>query len=345
MPLRVLQLVGSAVSDFHCRLPRLYAGGCLRVAGDPERYETHIAYVTPDRRWRFPADLTDAAIASAAPMSVAEALGHLSSLDVDVAVPQMFCIPGMTHYRALLDVLEIPYLGNTPDVMALTSHKARTRSVVAGAGVDVPWGQVVGPGMAPAIAPPTVVKPVDADNSVGVSLVREPAQYPTALRAALDHSEEALVESYVELGREVRCGILVADGDLICLPLEEYAVDDERTPIRGYDDKLRADRDGELELAAKQSTRAWILDPGDPVTERVWEVARLCHAALGCRHYSLFDFRIDPSGRPWFIEAGLYCSFSPESVISTMASAAGIATDELFAMAVDNVLEITEATR
>ena len=27
-------------------------------------------------------------------------------------VPQMFCIPGMTAYRALFDVLGIPYLGN-----------------------------------------------------------------------------------------------------------------------------------------------------------------------------------------------------------------------------------------
>jgi D-alanine-D-alanine ligase len=66
------------------------------------------------------------------------------------------------------------------------------------------------------------------------------------------------------------------------------------------------------------------------LTERVWEEARRCHRALGCRHYSLFDFRIDPDGRPWFLEAGLYNSFARRSVIPTMAAAAGTSLPELF---------------
>ena len=69
----------------------------------------------------------------------------------------------------------------------------------------------------------------------------------------------------------------------------------------------------------------------DPVTERVWDAARRCHKALGCRQYSLFDFRIDSNGQPWFLEAGLYCSFAPASVIATMARAAGTGLAQLFA--------------
>ena len=63
-------------------------------------------------------------------------------------------------------------------------------------------------------------------------------------------------------------------------------------------------------------------------------MARKCHAALGCRHYSLFDFRIDPDGKPWFLEAGLYCSFARQSVICTMAQAAGVDPPELFRRAI-----------
>ena len=33
---------------------------------------------------------------------------------MDAMIPQMFCIPGMTAYRALFDELGIPYLGNRP---------------------------------------------------------------------------------------------------------------------------------------------------------------------------------------------------------------------------------------
>ncbi|MBJ8338119.1 hypothetical protein JGU71_04405 [Antrihabitans sp. YC3-6] len=70
------------------------------------------------------------------------------------------------------------------------------------------------------------------------------------------------------------------------------------------------------------------------MTQRGWDVATLCHTALGCRHYSLFDFRIDPGGQPWFLEAGLYCSFATKSVIAMMADAAGIPLTELFGGAV-----------
>jgi D-alanine-D-alanine ligase len=119
MTLRVLHLVGSAVSEFYGDLSRLYAQDCLESTADRSRYEFHIAYVTPDLQWRFPADLSREAIESTRSMSVAEAVQALIALKIDVMVPQMFCLPGMTYYRALFDLLGIPYLGNTPDVMAI----------------------------------------------------------------------------------------------------------------------------------------------------------------------------------------------------------------------------------
>ncbi len=87
-------------------------------------------------------------------------------------------------------------------------------------------------------------------------------------------------------------------------------------------------------MVAKDSARSWIVDVEDPITAAVWESARLCHVALGCRHYSLIDFRIDPSGAVWFLEASLYCSYSPSSVVAVMAAAAGIDIEDLFAMGV-----------
>ncbi len=338
MPLRVLHLVGSALSEFYADLSRLYAQDCLESTADPSRYEFHIAFVTPDRQWRFPDSLTPDSIASAPPMSLADAILRLEALRVDVALPQMFCLPGMTTFRALLDLLEIPYVGNPPAVMALGAHKATTRVVVAAAGVNVPVGELLRPGDRPRIPPPAVVKPVDTDNSLGVSLVRRVADYDVALRAAFARADEALVEEYVELGREVRCGVVVQNGELICLPLEEYRMDSTSKPIRDHEDKLDHDTHGELYLVAKESIRSWIVDPADPITARVWEAARLSHVALGCRHYSLFDFRIDPDGEPWFLEAGLYCSFAKQSVIPTMARAAGMPLDQLLQAAIAEAL-------
>ena len=334
----MLHLVGSPVDEFHAELSRLYAGDCLAALAGDERYDAQVAYVSPDGSWRFPSSLDAAALASAVPMSLAEAVSHLTFTSVDVAVPQMFCLPGMTSYRALFDVIGIPYVGNPPEVMAIAADKARARAIVAAAGVAVPAGEVLASATGSTPELPVVVKPVDADNSAGVTLVRDATELPGAIDLARRHGRAALVESYVELGREVRCGIIVRDGELVCLPLEEYAVDAAK-PIRLGADKLDRRGDGELYLVAKESTRAWIVPTDDPITERVWEAARRCHVALGCRHYGLFDFRIDPDGTPWFLEAGPYCSFAPTSVIAVMAAAAGIDVADLFAIALDELDE------
>jgi D-alanine-D-alanine ligase len=329
VPVTVLHLIGSPVDDFHAELSRLYAYDCLTALADVG-YRMLIAYVSPDGTWRFPSDADPAAFDAARPLSLPQAVDHILGLGVDVMVPQMFCRPGMTSYRALFDVMGVPYLGNPPAVMAIAADKVAARAVVAQAGVAVPVGEVVTAGRRPSLPLPVVVKPATADNSVAVTLVEDAGQLDAAVAAAAAHADSVLVESYIPLGREVRCGVLDLDGELVCLPLEEYAVDTATNPIRTAADKLARTDGGDLYLVAKESTRAWTVPVDDPVTARVWEAARICHRALGGRHYGLFDFRIDPQGRPWFLEAGPYCSFSPSSVIATMASAAGMALPELF---------------
>jgi D-alanine-D-alanine ligase len=330
--MRVMQVVGSPVDEFHAELSTLYARGCLDALGAD--HDMSVAYVAPGGAWRFPADLRPSSIAAAPDLTLAEAVGEIGRRDPSVALPQMFCHPGMTAYRALLDVIGVRYVGNTPTVMATAADKAATRAIVSAAGVRVPAGEVVRHGQSPTLPPPVVVKPVGADNSTGVSLVRDHSEVPVALKTALAHGDSALVERYVELGREVRCGIVVRDGELVCLPVEEYAVDPATKPIRDERDKLSRTADGELYLVAKDRAHAWIVPDDDPVVARVAEAARRSHVALGCRHYSLFDFRIDPDGEPWFLEAGPYCSFSRGSVIAVMAAAAGIAVTDLFDSAV-----------
>jgi D-alanine-D-alanine ligase len=328
--LQVLHLVGSAVSDFYADLSRLYAQDCLHHTADPTRYQFHIAYVTPDRQWRFPTALDREAIAAAKPLAIADALSILITLQIDVMVPQMFCGPGMTQYRALFDLLKIPYVGNTADLMALVADKAKTKTLVAAAGVKVPAGEVLRSGDRSTLALPVVIKPMNADNSIGVTLVQAATEFPPALQAALAHAPEVLVETFIDLGREVRCGVIEQAGQLVCLPLEEYALDPATRPIRRYADKLKPNATGDLDFAAKSSAHAWIVDPQDPLTETVGAIAKICHLTLGCRHYSLFDFRIDPQGQPWFLEAGLYCSFAEASVLSAMVKATGVPLEAFF---------------
>ncbi|MFN3361175.1 MAG: D-alanine--D-alanine ligase [Pseudanabaenaceae cyanobacterium] len=323
--MKILQLVGSPSSSFYAQLSRLYAQDSIAALSD--RYEFLIAYVTKEG-WRFPASLQPEDIDRAELLSLPAALTVLANEKPTVALPQMFCLPGMTIYRSLLDVLQIPYIGNPGSLMALTADKAKTKVIVASGGVPVPRGEILHKGEEPTLTPPVVVKPVDADNSLGVSFVRQAAEYGEALALARQESDRVLVEEFIP-GREVRCGILDLGKELICLPLEEYPIN-PAYPIRTVESKIKATETGELYLTAKDPTKAWIIPPAsDPITPKVWALAKLCHRALGCRHYSLFDFRITPPGAVYFLEAGLYCSFSPKSVIVTMARSAGITLEDL----------------
>jgi len=337
--LRVLHLVGSPASITYCDLSKLYAKGCIEALFDALRYKFTIALVTPDGQWRFPPSLEHEAIQATIAIGIADALACLAAARIDIAIPHLFCPAGMTHYRAMLEILDIPYVGNRPFQMALAADKAKTRTLVEAAGVRVPSARLLGKGDNPALSLPVVVKPNNSDNSDGLMLVQNSADYPPALAKALSFSATVLVEDYVPLGREVRGGLVVSGGDFCLLPLEEYRLDPLTKPVRTGTDKLKRDDHDDLAFAAKDKTQSWIVPLDDPVTQTVWEAVQRCHIALGCEQYSLFDFRIDPQGRAWFLEAGLYCSFSPKSVLVTMMEAAGTPLNVFFDSAVHQAIE------
>lgn len=339
--LRVLHLVGSPTDAEYCDLSMLYASGCIEATFDPAQYELTIALVTPDGQWRFPPSLKREAVDATISVTMAEGFQRLAAAKIDIAIPHLFCLAGMTHYRAMLDVLNIPYVGNRPFQMALAADKAKARTLVAAAGVRVPSAQLIRKGDSPPPVPslPVVVKPNNADNSDGVTLVQTSADYLIALAKAFSFSDAALVEDYIALGREVRGGLVVNGGAFRLLPLEEYRVDPVTRPVRTRADKLKRNDHNDLALVAKDKSQAWMVPLNDPVTQTVWDAVQRCHLALGCEQYSLFDFRIDPQGRAWFLEAGLYCSFSPKSVLTTMMEAAGTPLDVFFNTAVHQAIQ------
>ena len=94
-------------------------------------------------------------------------------------------------------------------------------------------------------------------------------------------------------------------------------------------------------VAAKDSTKSWIVDISDPALLREFgPMARKCHIALGCRDYSLFDFRIDPRGTTLVLGSGAILFFCSEiSVLSAMTKASGTSLDTFFESMVQNALQ------
>ncbi|CAF1190449.1 unnamed protein product [Adineta ricciae] len=338
---RILHVTGSPSDDFYYGLSYRNAQCNLNMAPYvPLLHNFVIAVVTVDGQWRFPATLNEKDFDAAKPMSLAEAIQFITTQKIDLVMPHMYCIPGMTQYRALFDMLKIPYMGNTAEVMAIAVHKDKTKAIVAAAGVKVPFGEILRHGDVPTIPPPAIVKPTCCDNSLGMTLVKDASDYDTALKKAFEQADKVIVETFIPPGREVRCGIIVKDGQLISLPIEEYSIDPHERPVRTHVEKFpELDANGKfLGWPKDYGARYWIVDSNDLVTQKVQDVAKKCHVALGCRHYSAFDFRIDPSGEPWFIEAGLYCSFDGGGGIPYMAKTSGISLDELVATMIKETL-------
>lgn len=58
--------------------------------------------------WRFPASLAPEELEAAERHEHVEGLSHFAKLRIDVVVPHMFCLPGLTTFRALFDVRPRP---------------------------------------------------------------------------------------------------------------------------------------------------------------------------------------------------------------------------------------------
>jgi len=50
-------------------------------------------------------------------MTTDKAISYIvNNIKADVVVPHMFCYPGMTYFRSVFDLLEIPYIGSTAEM-------------------------------------------------------------------------------------------------------------------------------------------------------------------------------------------------------------------------------------
>merc|ERR1712203_1075330 len=189
--------------------------------------------------------LDDKSLAAAKPMPFAAAIAHVGFLAPDVMVPHMFCVEGMTRFRSLFDLLDIPFLGNHEYTVWPATDKATTKQLLDASGVRVPKGDLLLKGekeWPSSVSVPLVVKPCNEDNSRGITLVKKEEDLAAAMEYAFSFDSRVVVEEYIA-GREVRAAVIEEDdGSLTVLPKIEYFLED----IRSAQHKLVTGADGKL---------------------------------------------------------------------------------------------------
>jgi len=349
--IHVLHLLGSSTSAWYFDLSLMYGRSAMETPELDRSSFTHRAVILyPSGKWGFPSKVDEAGVkeAEGSAKNFGEAMATIQAMTpaVDVCVPHMFCVEGLTRYRTIIDLLGIEILGCSGEVCAAAQDKFITKAICEAGGVPVPKGDLLrydlhGTDVTAAAqmlmkkhSVPFIVKPAKEDNSIGLSLVKTSTveAVAAALTEAFKHDEHVLVEEYIP-GRELRVAVLEteeADGlRLVALPKIEYILED----IREGRHKLGTDASGKLltgdkdvtaalKKAKEEGERICPAQLPDEVHARVDDLARKAHKALGCKYYSLYDVRVNPDGMPFMLEACLFCSFSPYSVVVSLAEKA-----------------------
>merc|ERR1712110_124503 len=205
-------------------------GDCEEL--DRTHFQFLFAHVHTDGSWSFPENLSEKALAAAEPMPLASAIALVSDMKPDVMVPHMFCVEGMTRFRSLFDLLDIPLLGNHEYTIWPATDKATTKQLLQSSGLSVPKGDLLVKGRKEypeTVHVPFVVKPCNEDNSRGITLVRREEDAAAAIEYAFSFDPRVIVDEYIA-GREVGAACIEEeDGTLSVLPKLEYFLKDIQT--------------------------------------------------------------------------------------------------------------------
>lgn len=254
----------------------------------------------------------------------------------DVAVPALHGPWGEDGgAQGLLETLGVPYVGSGVLASATCMDKARTKLVLAAAGIAVAPGRVVREPLARAemaglvreLGLPLFVKPVCAGSSYGVSRVTRAADLPDAVALAARYGGRVLVERALR-GSEVDIGVLeLPRGELRASPPLSIMADPAE-PFFTTRAKYASDR-----------TRFLVPAPIEPEAAKALRgVALDAFAALGCAGLARVDSFLDPELGPVVNEVNTFPGFTERSQFPTMWRAAGIAFPDLVRTLVDTAL-------
>lgn len=229
--------------------------------------------------------------------------------------------------QAVLELGRKPYTGSGVLASALAMEKASAKRVLRGAGIPTPEFSFFEGERAPppetrgkeiaALGFPVVVKPSRVGSSVGLTLANDFDEVDAGIAAARRHDPRVLVERMLP-GREFTVGVLepLSGGAPEALGIGEIIT---RTRLFDYHSKYTPGIAEEVFPARIPERLAGTLS----------ELAVATHRALGLRHFSRVDFRLDENGEPSVLEANTLPGMTTRSLLPQSAAVAGIGFPEL----------------
>ncbi|MCX5748497.1 MAG: ATP-grasp domain-containing protein [Proteobacteria bacterium] len=244
-------------------------------------------------------------------------------------------------YPSLFEELGIPFTGSDAYTNAITLDKWLTKLMVGRASlssVETPRGILVtvrnfetiverGSGL----AFPVIIKPNHEGSSKGIynsdiargmlgsSVVKEPRDFASALKAALRaYPDGVLVEEYIE-GIDVAVGFIdgVGHDNGLLMPVEVLLEPTAERPFNIFDYRLKNLDPSKVQYRCPANL------PRD-VAARLRQISTEVIRTLGLRDMARLDYRVTQEGRIYLIEANALPSLASQSSLFAATASAGL---------------------
>ena len=234
--------------------------------------------------------------------------------------------------QGMLDLIGLPYTGSGVLASATAMNKAHAKAIYAQnrinivPGVNLKRGEEVDiPAILDVVGAPCVVKPATEGSSLGLRIVREEGDLAEAIDYVFTVDDEIVIEKFVK-GTETTVAVMGND-ELEALPVIEIV-------------PLAADTyDFESKYAPGGCKHIIPARLDDEITDRLQDLAKKAHLALGCRGVSRTDFIVDENGQPWILETNTIPGMTATSLLPDTARVAGYTFPELCTKLVELALE------
>ncbi|MBI5048989.1 MAG: D-alanine--D-alanine ligase [Deltaproteobacteria bacterium] len=214
--------------------------------------------------------------------------------------------------QGLLEIMGIPYTGSGILASAISINKVLAKRLFMLNKIPTPAfkvvkkGDVINNAMFEGLGLPSIVKPNSQGSTIGVSVVSNKKNFPSAIKKALKYNDTALIEKFIK-GRELTVGILSGRA----LPIVEIR------PKNGmYDFKAKY---------TKGMTDYVVPAPISKTLEKmVADIAFSAFNTLECSSAARVDIMLDNKNRPYVLEVNTIPGMTELSLLPKAAKYAGI---------------------
>jgi len=230
--------------------------------------------------------------------------------------------------QSVLEMLGYKYNGSDHEGCAIAMDKIVSKVIFEQIGITTPewlafdllvWRDpvAIAAEITQKMSLPLVVKPAHEGSTVGLSIVRSPAEIGPAIATAIKYNGSILVEKYIP-GREITAAILGSEA----LPLVEIC---PKHGIYDYECKYTKGMSEYIVPAEVESA----------VTCQIQDWVVTVLKSLRCYGYGRFDLRLTPDNQPFFLEFNSLPGMTATSLVPKAAKAVGVNFIDLLEKIID----------